>query len=226
MDLLGLVNRTREKCGITGNALDTVQDVTGESLRVLNWVNEAWMELQTRRQDWMWMRNDFSFATVAGQGTYTAVQCGISDWGNWALDNFRNYPTASGNTGEILMDYWSYQAWRDTFQFSGNRDVQTRPYVAAITPDKQLALGPFPAAGYTITGSYYRVATEMAANDDVPTGLPTQFHMAVVYRAMMFYGAYESAQEVYVEGQNSYDRMMARIERHQLPTPSWGGSLA
>jgi hypothetical protein len=173
--LVTLVNRTRQKCGITGDDLTTVQGATGETLRVVNWVCEAWMELQTRRADWMWMRNSFSFATTAGQGTYAPSECGITDWGNWAVDDFRNYPTASGNTAEMIMDYWSYEAWRDTFQFSGNRSVQTRPCVAAITPDKQLALGPFPAAGYTITGSYYRVATEMSVDDGHADGPARNF---------------------------------------------------
>jgi hypothetical protein len=59
-----------------------------------------------------------------------------------------------------------------------------------------------------------------------PTGLPVQFHMAVVYGAMMYYGAYESAQEVYVEGQNSYRRWWDASSVTSCQLWASGGSLA
>ena len=47
--------------------------------------------------------------------------------------------------------------------------------------------------GYTITGDYFRSPTEMVADGDLPTGLPAQFHMAIVYLAMTYYAGYEAA---------------------------------
>lgn len=64
---------------------------TGEQLRVANWVNQEWLNLQAIHEDWDWLRNSFAFPTVAGQATYTAAQIGITDFGFWARDTFRNY---------------------------------------------------------------------------------------------------------------------------------------
>lgn len=225
MNFLGLVNRSREKCGISGDPLTTAQSLTGESLRVYNWTNEAWLELQSARPDWDWMRNDFSFPTVAGQATYTPTQCGITDWGNWAEDNFRNYVTSVGATSEILMEVWAYEAWRDTYFFGANRSVSARPIIAAISHDRQLCLGPIGLDGYTVTGSYYRVASEMANDVDIPA-LPVQFHIGIVYGVMMKYGEFESAPEVYTAGENGWKKLMGRLYQTQLPPIGWGASLA
>jgi hypothetical protein len=225
VNYLGLVNRSREKCGISGDALTALSGAAGESLRVVNWVNEVWLELQTARPDWDWMRNDFSVATVAGRATYTPAQCGITDWGNWALDNFRNYVTSVGNTSEIEMEVWNWESWRDTYNFGANRSVTTRPIVCAIAPDRQLCLGPIGAAGYTVTGSYFKVASELAADADIP-GMPVQFHIGIVYGVMMRYGEYESAPEVYTAGENGWKKIMARLHQTQLPALGFGASLA
>lgn len=225
MNFLALVSRARRKCGVTGADPTTLVDQPEETKRLIDWVNEAWMDIQLQREDWEWMRSTFSFVTVNLQSSYTPAEAGITDFGVWALDNFRNYVTATGTRSEILMDYWPYEAWRDTYYFGANRLVASRPIVASITPDKQLALGPFGASGYTVTGSYYKVASELSANTDTPD-LPAQFHMAIIYRTMMLYGAYEAAQEVYNEGEIEFKKMMGRINLNQIPMITFGRALA
>jgi hypothetical protein len=96
----------------------------------------------------------------------------------------------------------------------------------AVGPDGKLYCGPIPSAGWTIGGDYIRVPTEMVQATDVPS-LPAQYHMAIVYRAMMLYGVSEAAAEVYQDGQNSFDTLMREIERTQLPPMrlAWGTGL-
>lgn len=91
MDFLKIVNRTRQACGIAGADLTSVTNQSGETLRVINWVNEAWMDLQATRQDWLWMRKSFAFQTVAGQSSYAPAMLGLSDFGMWDMRSFRNY---------------------------------------------------------------------------------------------------------------------------------------
>ena len=50
--------------------------------------------------------------------------------------------------------------------------------------------------------------------------------MMIVYRAMMFYGGYESAPEVYQRGEAEFKRLMSRLDIDQLPTLVSGPPLA
>ena len=113
--------------------------------------------------------------------------------------------------------------WRDLYQFGANRTTYTRPNVMSITPGKALALGPVPTSGYTIVGEYYAIPTELTLLTDIPR-LPSQYHMAIVYRAMMFYGAFEAASEVFSLGQSEFNKMINRLESQYLPEIEVAGS--
>jgi hypothetical protein len=98
--------------------------------------------------------------------------------------------------------------------------------VIAVGPDQSLCLGPPPTDQYTITGDYFVAPSEMVADTDVPAGLPTRFHMLVVYLAMQKYAGYESAPEVMQRGASEGTRMYAQLQAVRAPRLSFGGALA
>ena len=230
MNFLQITQRLRRKCRVTGTGPTTVIGQSEEYARLVDFVNESWMTLQRKRRDWWWMRNSMTFPTVAGQASYTLAQIeatgtGFSDFGNWCRDQFRNYPTATGQAQEMFMNPISHNEWRDIYQYGTNRTTEQRPQEFAILPSQGIGLGPTPAVGYTVTGDYFKVPTEMVLDADIPA-LPSQFHMAIVYGAMMLYGVSESSPEIYDEGNNSLTAIMREIEDHQLPEIEVAGALA
>ena len=70
MDFLSLCQRMRQECGISGSGPTTVVGQSGNLQRIVDWVNTAWIDIQTTNQDWGWMRASASFTTVSGQATY------------------------------------------------------------------------------------------------------------------------------------------------------------
>lgn len=225
MNFVQLVGRLKRKCRVSGVAPTTLQNVQVEEVaRLVDWVNEAWMDIQLRRPDWNWMRTSAPFTTVAGQAVYPLAQIGVADFGNWDEKTFRCYDTSAGLNSEMQMDQMGYDAWRNAYYIGALRQTQSRPMVMAVAPDLSICLGPVPAVGYTVTGDYFRVATELAADADTPV-LPSQFHMAIIYRAMMYYGTSEAAPEVYDEGQMEFNKMMGRIALQQLPEIELGAAL-
>lgn len=225
MNFLQLVQRVHEKCRVSGTPPQSVTGTQSADVRrLISWTNDAWMDIQNDRPNWSWMRRSTSFQTAEGQASYTVAQTGADGFGNWNMDTFRVYQTDAGLASEIMLEEVEYDWWRDTYQFSGFRDARTIPVHVTQLPNHGIGLGPAPTAGLTITGDYYAVASEMAANSDIP-GLPAQFHMAIVYRAMMFYGASEVAQEILNEGEIEFGRMMRRVQQRELPQIVLGGAL-
>jgi hypothetical protein len=230
MNFLQLVQRVRRKCRVSGTGPSTVIDQNEEYARLVDFTNEAWSDLQLMRSDWAWMRASMSFPTVAGQAEYTLAQIqstgsGFSNFGNWDLKTFRQYNTAAGTNSEVFMGFMEYENWRDVYQLSSMRQATSAPLDFTQTPLLGIGLGPVPLVGYTITGDYFKVATEMSLDADIPP-LPSQFHMAIVYRAMMLHGASEAAPEVYDDGKMNFDRMMRIIDQQQLPVLTTAGALA
>lgn len=309
MNFLELVQRLRSETKASGTTVTSVVSQAGEYARLVNWINDAWLDIQSAHTDWGWMRSDVTFPTVTGRPINTLAQIGITNFGSWNRDSFRNYanptvtitiaspgvvaltghglaagdtfvpftsgalptglvsgttyyvlaPTAntftvaataggaainttgtqsgthtmsSNNTNvyiglasEIFMDYCDYEIWRDRYQYGSLRQTQTRPNEITITPEKSIGLGPFPISGYTVVGEYFTVPTYMAANADTPA-MPVQFHMAIVYKAMVSYGNYEEDSFLIARAEKNLRSFMRKLSSTRLSEVKICGALA
>lgn len=207
------------ECAISGTMTTTV-DQTGEFLRVTTWVNQAWVDIQTERQTWTFMRSSqlngggVSFATVSGQAIYPlgtglgTVGVAGSAFDSWLGRTFRDQTTTSGVQDQIPLSLISYDAWRDGYSMGAMQTVTTRPVAIAVGPENEICVGPWPTSVYTLTGDYYRAPALMTANSDTPTNLPSQYQMMIVWRAMRdAYGEYEAAPEVLSRATKNYRRI-------------------
>lgn len=231
------------ECGVASNqaitiALPTVVGATGSLGRIVNWINDAWTDVQMDHDDWDWMRSSnilgagVSFATVNGQASYPlgtgagTVGVATDSFGKWDRETFWSYTTLVGFADEIELGEVPFDVWRSTYMSNANRNVRTRPVAFAVGPDQSVNLGPNVNANYTVTADYFVAPTEMVADTDVPTGLPVRFHMLIVYRTMMKYAGYESAPEVMQRGQSEAAGMYAQLQAVRAPRIGFGGALA
>ena len=225
MNLLQLVNQTRVECGVSGPTLSTAQGQVGESGRMVSWVQQAWIDLQTSKEDWLFLRKPFNFNTTGAQWQYTATDAGLSDFGNWKRDSFRCSSVGQDYKDEQLMNFMEWTTFRNLYRYANMRNTTARPVVISITPEKDMAFGSTPDQAYVIDAEYYTQPVSLSADTDTP-GLPDRFHMAIVYRAMMYYAGYEAAPEVLSRGDFEYRRLYSRMEIDQLPTLVSGPPLA
>lgn len=226
MDYLDLVRKLRRKCRVSGGDPATLQGVLGEEmLRLKDWINEALLQIALMQPDWMWMRAQAAFQTIAGQAEYTAAQTGALDVGRWDLNHARCHTTAAGLNDEMMLKPASFEQWRDTWQLGATRVARSRPIAICALPAGGLGLGPTPLAGYTVSVPYFVAPRQLSADGDIPA-MPAAYHMAIVYRAMMFYGASEAAGEVYQEGEAEFRRMAARMMAREAYGFAVGEALA
>lgn len=225
---LEFTQRVSSECGIPGSGPSALSGATGQNQMLFQWVAQAYSEIQTKHPDWRFMlvRPGVSFATVGSQIEYTPMQAGISAGtvGAWRTNTFRRYLTSAGQSSEVRMTYYDYDTWRDRFNIGSLRTSAVDPVVFTVSPEKYLLLQ-CPLAGYTITGEYYRSPEVFDADGDVSI-LPVELNLAIVYQAMMYYGHYESAPEIFNRGETGYNRLMKRFEKLWLPTIRGAGSLA
>lgn len=225
MNYLQLVNRARVECGVSGGNLTTALNQTGENARFSSWINSAYVDIQTSKEDWDFLRSTFQFNTVAQQQNYTATEAGIGNtFGNWKRDSFR-CSLDSNFVDEQLMAYMKYDQFRNVYQYGNMRTTYARPVAVAFEPDKGLSFGPIPDQVYVINGEYYLKPVEFTSDTQEPI-MPDRYHMLIVYKAMMYYAGYESAPEVFSRGEYEFRRLMNRLQIDQLPTLISGPPLA
>lgn len=214
MTLVALAARLRQECGVSGTAPTTVVGVTGESLRLVNWVITADEDIQRKWNEWRFMRQPWTVQTVAGTPAYSATNCGIANFRDWVKESFKIYLTTSGVAGEMALSYMDYQSWYEIY--NTHLQPQSFPMDFTVLNNLSFSLGPQPNAVYTVSGEYQRSVATMALDGDMPI-YPSEYHLLAVYKAMMSYGRYSGAPEVRQDGLNLYRELMAEMERTQLP---------
>lgn len=226
MNFLELVQRTRQECGIAGAATSVVNQ-SGEARRVIDWVRDAWLEIQGQHDDWDFLRADFTITTTPGVGEYQpsdAVLTPAGDWKKWHKDTLRLYRNALGLADEQYFVEWDYKVFRDTYRY--NLQTPGRPAVFAERPqDSAIMLGPVADEVCTIVGECQRGPVSLLTDTDVPAIAPA-LHMVIVYKAMEYYALYESAAEVLERSRRGLANLMPQMERRYLPEVSFGDPLA
>lgn len=224
MTFLELCQNLRREAGISGSGPSNVTGQTGEMDRIVNWIKQAWNEIQMLRKNWMWMRGDFTFNTTDGDDEYTPADVGIaSRFGCWAYETLRIYPTSSGPAGEIELPFLDYVSFLKIYH-TGSRP-EGMPVCYTIGNDLNILLGPVPDRQYTITGEYWKATQSLAANTDTPE-MPADYHMLIVFRALEKYGLYESAGEVIARAKQEQRFYKRTLETNQLPKMELAEPLA
>lgn len=225
LSFLQIVQRLQRESSTSGAAIATTVGQTGDIKRLVDWASTAWMDIQNDRTDWMFLRQPMSFLTTAGKQSYAQTDIGVVSFGNFKRDSFRQYSTTLGFGSEQRLAFLPYDSFRDLYLYGTQRTATTMPVTFTIDPQKNFLLGPSPDGIYNVNGEVYALPTEMALDADRPA-MPAQYHMAIVWRALMYYGQFEAAPEAYSHGQNEYMRLMNRLYGDQLPMMTFGAPLA
>lgn len=212
---LQLCQRLRQEGGISGSD-STVVSAAGEWKRVCDWVAQAYVEIQEDQTNWEWMRATKSFATIANQAEYAYASSPIllTSFSKWRDGSFRIYSTDVGDEHQLIQMRYDY--FREIYRIGNNTTTYGYPSIISVSPTKSLFLALPPDGIYTVTGEYYTAPTVLAADADIPA-MPTRFHLAIVYKAMMYLGGYEVAAEIYQRGEKGYKEMYGRLMSDQLP---------
>ena len=241
MNYLQLVNRARRECGVSGAAnLTTLQNpATVETQRFIDWVADAWNDIQISQTTWQFLRAKCEIATTAGQNVYTPAGANatyfatgatiptstIPTFDSFVLSSFRCYRPAVGYGDEMLMNFLIWEDFRNLYLYGNMRTTQQRPVAVTQAPDRSLVVGAVPDDVYNIVGEFYAHPQVLSADTDTPL-MPDQFHMLVVYKTMEYYGAYESAPEVLARAQAGISNLEPLLINHQLPKITFNVPLA
>lgn len=230
MTFLELCQKLVSECGISGS-IASVADQTGEMANVVQWINDAWVDIQRKNTNWDWMRYGFTLPLVAAQRTYETSAAiddetgdPIDQFSKWHLDTLRVYKTSDGIEKEIELAHMPYSDFKRTYEFGARQSGP--PIEFTVRPrGSALMVGPLPDAAYTVYGEYQRRATKMAANADEPD-MPSEYHDAIWQRARMKYAARENAAEVYAEASSEFNRLIGELSALQTDDIDLGAPLA
>lgn len=210
------------------SAIPTVVGQRERRAKIVNWVAEAWNQIQLSRTDWLFMRKEYTDkATVASQGRYEPGDWSLTNHNIWLPDSPRYRPHTIRDTTATVRDdselaQIEWEAWRRDY---GRGQAEGRPLVYAISPAGEMCLGPVPDDVYAVSGEYVRGVQALEANDDVPD-MPAAYHSAITWKALTLLGGHDESVDTVARGQRNYiDIVTALIRAQTSPltvNQTWG----
>lgn len=218
---LDLCKDVRRECGLSGTGPAGVQNQVGMDEKIVNWVKNAWIDIQESQRYWRFMwKNDGLITCTIGNRSYDPVSLGF-DVRNLELDSVTcRLPT---ETVKLEMNYIDYESFRS--MYLNITPTPGRPNCFTWTPDNKILLNPIPSAEYQIEFEYYRNHQTLATNTDVPI-MPTRYHQLLVYYAMVHYASHDDAVGVYQDANIQLRKWQTALQNDQCDTIQFGGSLA
>ncbi|RVU32717.1 hypothetical protein [Neptunomonas marina] len=189
---------------MSGTGPASVVGQHGEYKLVVDWIAQAWVEIQASTPDWEFMRKDAALV-VDAQKISLPTDCALPI--ALVLEH-------QGQKRELF--HLPYGEFRERYRLTvfglGLPVVWTNAgHVAHFSaiPDQ-----PYPAEL-----EYYRTPQILTEGVDTPL-MPERFHMLIVYKAMEYYALYENAPEVLARARQSYNENISELSRSYRPAIS------
>lgn len=205
MTRLDLVRRVFVECGLSGDGPDTTLNQSGEALQVVQYVDDAWRQVQQmRRWRWMW---ELASITVLSGDSYVADSIPANQ-----------YIHDTAFIGMVDIAYVPWDQWRiayPTITATGSPSEWT------IRPDNAFTVNTLVSSDTTILVERYINPTTMDADDDTPSGLPVQHHMVIVWEAVRMYAGYDEANKLYQHATSMRAQHLTGMRRETNPVELW-----
>lgn len=214
MTLLELVNTLKSELGRSGGALDSVDDVSASDARLVRWIRDAWVRLQNDRV-WKWMRTEGTGQIIDGQSVYDPAAFGASGLRGWVVDDDDYQPSfvPEGQAQPVaLLRQISYQRARSMFLHMPHSPGA--PQYWAEADDRKLVIVPTPVGNWDLTIDYWAGNSSLGNKDDEPA-MPQEFHMILVWMALMEGAGFDNAPEVYARAKLNRDEMWGPLKDSQ-----------
>ncbi|TFH51409.1 MAG: hypothetical protein E4H01_00525 [Lysobacterales bacterium] len=224
MDLLGIVQSVFYEAKLTGDAPTGTAGLVGREADLVRWAIEAYNDIQRENDGrWKWLRGDWYLDTVADTASYVSTASVydnttaalITRFRAWEMDEREPpliYLSADGKVTErtLLVDNWQ------NFRHQYVRATHTSAYPGdiAVKYDDKLFLGPTPDAVYRVTGSYWKSNQTLAVDGDTPE-MPSDYHMAIVYRSIVKYGYDSVSPEILARAEAEGTPIWNALENNQ-----------
>jgi hypothetical protein len=218
----------------------TVIGQTGRLKQIVDFVNEAYIDIQNAHREWLWMQRHFIVDSALSYiqpdnllEDFMGIQAAapIASFGSWGFRQngadigLSMYLTSAGVAEEGPLRWLDWDQFRETQR----RGTQTpgKPQFYSIFPgggDNFLALSPAPDATYTFRGKYRAGLHIMEWDGDTP-GFPAEFHTLVKDVALIYLEGFDEGPRIPAYRLRQLPTF-SMLEHSQLPKVRWGAPLA
>ncbi len=219
MNYLELCKKVCSEAGISSTNPTSVKNQVGIINKIVGWVAEADLNIQTEFADWrfLWARSSFSF--VVDREEYTPGDVGIS--GSGVIEERQvDAITIDG----LPLTQLTWEAYLQDVERTGAQDNKSQPKAFAVQPSGSFVFYPIADSTYSAKIDFYQSPLRLTENTDVSV-IPVKYHMAIAWQALMYYAAQEGDTEIFAMAEINYNKLYDKLVLGYAPAISMGGNI-
>jgi len=199
-----------------GPASVVESDLSGYEVNLVAFVDTTYVDIQSSRDNFKFMRADTQFSTVVDQESYTCTGLlpgvGASD-----IKDIQSIRIQDNGKWIYLCPLEYDEA---EYRFLNTEESGKPTYFSRVPGDSngdKIQLYPTPDAVYPAHIEYYRKPEVLEDNTDVPM-LPEEFHLAIVYKAADRFASFLGSPEIDEEYKQAYKILSQKLYASQVPS--------
>jgi len=229
---LELANDVRAQSGISGEGPTSVRNQIGIQADIVRWVKEAYADIQTKKENWNFLHSAYQFTLQGGQNLYNPAQLvgsnGAIGVRTATLDTFRIYDAVKQEWS--ILKYVPWSVWQIDREILKDTE-RGIPRKYTVDPSNNYQFFPYeisnvnPVDNIDHLVKFYGFSRPdvMTDNGDKPI-FHEQYHELIKLQALMRYGEYYNAQEVYQSARFMFEvqfeaMLYSEMPRDYLVTP-------
>jgi hypothetical protein len=208
-----IVRAARLITGMQGTGPSTVETAQGIEEVLVRFVRDAYMDIQSLRDNFDFLENSRSFFTAVGTTLYTPATIFLT-----ATPNFKSYKKGSIyiTRSDGIKEYLKYVEPQVLEARYLNNTVQATPSEYTIDPATNgLILQRIPNAIYTVSFRYYERPEILLSSTQIPK-MPQAFHNLIVYKAVEKMAIYLNNPGLYQSYSVEAARMVGQLMRQEI----------
>jgi predicted small integral membrane protein len=175
--------------------------MSGHQLRFVNWVRNAWSDIQRSHEEWVFLKSYADCTLTAAQETFQVAALGVTDL---------KVPL---NVFILIDDRWSEIESVISLSSANSLSLANkqagRPCIAYFS-NGVLSFDTIPDSAYSLRIHYRAVPQELNANTDIPL-CESMYHMTIVWGAVKRYAQSDEDQSLFNAANAEYRRCMLEM---------------
>ncbi len=237
MDFLTLVKRLASESGteleskITSVAVPPAVaygQTTEHRTRLVNWVRQAWLEIQEDQTQWDFMIERGTMPLAQGQVKYDIKALAVTPCDPACYDHIVPFVAPLDSRYIWIVDGDQVPSnpqicyYTPAEHFFGDRDrfnilAGGQPSRYSIDRDDCIVFDAAPSLdSYYIEFAFKKVPQELLIDTDVPEGLPLKFHMVIIYKALVYYSMFDEADKQVKRAMKLYKDWLNKLRGEEL----------
>lgn len=194
MNRLQLAQRLNQEIGGDSSIPTDTTTATGEALRYVNWVDQAWVDIQEAKRSWRWMIDEATGEEAIAIGDTSVILVGdntdyeeLRPYDPNGCPHVLFYQDSIGVTDAREVELIPWQEFNG-FYDSGRFNSSSGPaQYCSVAPDGTLRFYPKADVAYRLKYQYRKTQQALTADATTPL-MPAKFHMLIVWLALSYYG--------------------------------------